>query len=106
MPFLPVKLICITFFLIIMHYTEDKGYCLISTLDCIKASVSDNFLAKMLKATACSIVPSVTKFFNLSIRTGTFPQSWEYARVVPIPKKGFNTNQAYYRIICTLCILS
>ena len=42
----------------------------------------------MLKQTSASIVPSLTKLFNLSLRTGTFPDEWKNARVVPIPKSG------------------
>ena len=56
----------------------------------------------MLKGTVSSITPSLTKMFNLSIKTGSFPQSWKCARVVPIPKP-FQPN---YRPISILPILS
>jgi len=40
----------------------------------------------MLKHTAHSIAPSLTKLFNLSIRTGQVPCDWKTSSVVPIPK--------------------
>ena len=46
----------------------------------------DTSKARMLKETATSIAPSLTKLFNLSISKGYFPRIWKYARVVPIPK--------------------
>ena len=42
----------------------------------------------MLKSTACSIAPSLTKLFNHSIASGIFPEAWKHARIVPIHKKG------------------
>ena len=56
----------------------------------------------MLKGTVSSITPSFTKMFNLSIKTGSFPQSWKCARVVPIPKGGDLSNPTNYRPISIL----
>ena len=39
-----------------------------------------------LKETATSIAPSVTKLFNLSLKSGCFPTLWKLSHVVPIPK--------------------
>ena len=44
------------------------------------------YLAKMLKGIAASIVYSLTKLFNQSISQGAFPSDWKIARIVPIPK--------------------
>ena len=60
----------------------------------------------MLKATAPSIVSSVTKIFNLSLITGRFPAAWKFARIVPIPKAEDITNPSNYRPILILPILS
>ena len=42
----------------------------------------------------------------MSIRTGSFPDCWKTARIVPIPKKGSNTNPGNYRPVSILPILS
>ena len=68
--------------------TEYQVYNLIASLDYNSATSADNISASMLKDTVSSITPSLTKIFNLSIKTGSFPQSWKCARVVPIPKGG------------------
>ena len=86
--------------------TEEQVSNLIAALDCSKATGTDAISARMLKGTLSSILPSLTNLFNLSIRTGTFPQSWKCARVVPIPKKGDLSNPANYRPISILPILS
>ena len=75
-------------------------------LDNQKSSGTDNVSARMLKATVDTTVSTITKLFNMSIRTGTFPSCWKTARVVPIPKKGYRTNPANYRPISILPILS
>ena len=66
--------------------TEDHVYNLIASLDCSKATGADIISARMLKGTVSCITPTLTKMFNLPIKTGLFPQSWKCARVVPIPK--------------------
>ncbi len=60
----------------------------------------------MLKNTAYSIVPSLSKLFNLSIRSGKVPRDWKFARVVPIPKSGDRENPANYRPISILPVIS
>ena len=86
--------------------TEDQVYNLILSLDVSKATGADNISARMLKGTVSSITPSLTKMFNLSIKTGSFPQSWKCARVVPIPKGGDLSNPTNYRPISILPIVS
>ena len=60
----------------------------------------------MLKATAYSIAPSITKLFNLSIQLGCFPQIWKVSNVVPIPKSTDNTSPTNYRPISLPSVLS
>ena len=71
---------------------EDDVVQLLSSLDINKASGPANISARMLKATAHSIAPSVTKLFNICIRNGTLPSMWKCTNVVPIPK-GKEVNQ-------------
>ena len=72
----------------------------------LKSSGTDDVSARMLKATADITTPTLTRLFNMSIRTGSFPDCWKTARIVPIPKKGSNTNPGNYRPVSILPILS
>jgi len=60
----------------------------------------------MLKGTVDSIVPSLTKLFNISIKTGQFPQCWKESSIVPIPKGGDHSKPGNYRPISLLSITS
>ena len=50
--------------------TESEVTALLMTLDIAKASGPDGISARMLRETAEHISPSLTKIFNLSIKTG------------------------------------
>ena len=86
--------------------TEDEIYDLLCTLDTTKANEHDDISAKMLKETAMSITPTVTKLFNISIRHGKLPDEWKIARVTPIPKVGNHSDPGNYQSISLLSILS
>ena len=74
-------------------------------LDCSKACGPHQISARMLKVTASSIAPSITKLFNISIRTGKLPDQWKLSMVVPIPKSSNLSEPSNYRPISLLCIL-
>jgi len=86
--------------------TEDQVLDLISTLDTKKASGADGISVRMIKATAPSIVCSLTKLFNLSLKFGKVPSDWKFARIVPIPKSGNPVNPSNYRPISILPVLN
>ena len=65
--------------------TEEEVFDLLAELDCNKSTGPDNISARMLKGTATSVTPSLTRLFNLSLTTGCFPDAWKLARVVPVP---------------------
>ena len=52
---------------------EEDVYQLLSSLDVIKANGPDGISARILKHTAASITPSITKLFNLSLCIGHVP---------------------------------
>ena len=54
----------------------------------------------MLKQTADSTAPILSKLINLSISKGKLPSEWKTARVVPIPKPGSgkDTVAGYYGV--------
>ena len=57
--------------------TEEEVFDMLASLDVSKANGPDGISAKMLKGTAHSITPSLTKLFNISISTGLFPEAWK-----------------------------
>ena len=80
---------------------------ILGKLDPSKATGPDKISARMLKATAYSIAPSLTKLFNLSIKVGKLPSSWKLSNIiVPIPKGGDPSSTSNYRPISLLCIIS
>ena len=81
---------------------EAKVYDLILSLDPTKSTGTDGISVKMLKGTIEAIVPSLTRLFNLSLSTGTFPNSWKLAHIVPVPKSGDSTDPTNYRPISIL----
>ena len=92
----------------------DEIYCtvpeveqLLCGLEVSKACGPDKISAQMLKHTALSIAPSVTKLFNLSIRVGRIPDDWKESMIAPIPKSATKSSDpGNFRPISLTCILS
>ena len=61
---------------------------MLETLDVTKATGPDKIPAKLLRETASVTALSLCKLFNKSLSTGSFPQNWKEANVVPVFKKG------------------
>ena len=86
--------------------TEEEVLSLLQSLDVTKASGPEGISARMLKGTAVAITPVVTKLFNLSLKSGTFPQAAKMSLIMPIPKSLDPTSPSNYRPISLLSILS
>ena len=86
--------------------SEEEVHEMIMSSDTSKANGPDGISAKMLKGTALSITPVLTRLFNMSIEHGIFPEKWKLSSVVPIPKDGDRTNPSNYRPISLLSIVS
>ena len=86
--------------------TADEVLFLIMSLDPSKANGPDGISAQMLKGTAHSIAPSLTKLFNISISQGRFPECWKTSSVVPIPKSTNRSEATDYRPISLLPVVS
>ena len=77
---------------------------LINGLDLSKANGPGGIAARMLKATADSIAPSLTNLLNLSISNGKFPKTWKEARIALIPKsttKHSPSGYSFYRYLAS-----
>ena len=86
--------------------TEDEILEMLLSLDTTKSSGPDGISATMLKQTAVSIAPGITKLMNLSISTSKFPTAWKTSSVVPVPKGSNHTSVSNYRPISLFPILS
>ena len=87
--------------------TEASVFDLLAQLDTTKSTGCDGISARMLKQTADSTAPILSKLINMSISKGKFPREWKTARVVPIPKPGSEKDiAAGYRPISILPIAS
>ena len=67
-----------------------------------KSSGLTNVSSFVIKEAFLAIIPEVTRMFNLSLETATFPDDWKRALVVPIPKTGDLTSVQNYRPISLL----
>ena len=79
---------------------------MLAALDATKAIGPDGISARMLKSTAYSIAPSLTKLFNQLLSTGILPLLWKKSLVVPIPKNQELSNPCNYHPISLLPIVN
>ena len=86
--------------------TEDEVCSMLKSLDTSKANGPDGISSHMLKYTADTITPSITKLFNSSIACCHLPSSWKIASVVPVPKVPKAKSTAEFRPISLLPLLS
>ena len=82
-----------------------KVYNLINNLTTSKATGFDKISAKVLRAAASVIAPSLTEIFNMSIDSNRFPYDWKTATVIPLFKNGQRSVLDNYRPISTLPIV-
>ena len=73
---------------ILQPLSEEDIWKELSTLNVHKATGPDNIPGKFLKFAANIISAPLTKLFNKSIETATFPCEWKRAHVIPIHKGG------------------
>ncbi len=79
---------------------------ILKSLDTSKATGPDGISCKMLKETAASIAPSLTRLLQLSLSTYKVPDCWKQANVLPIFKKGDKSDFGNYRPVSLLNICS
>jgi hypothetical protein len=71
-----------------------------------KSCGMDEVLAEMLKLADVTAVRFLTKLFNILFDTGTYPEEWAKAIIVPIFKKGDSNLTANYRGVSLLSLIS
>ena len=79
---------------------------IINNIPSNKATGLDGISARIVKMAAPYISLPLTHIINLSLCTGSIPQDWKCAKIVPVFKKGCRTERANYRPISVLPVLS
>ena len=78
----------------------------LSLLKTNKATGLDQINAKLLKDSASTIASSLTKIFNASLLSQTFPDIWKNGKITPLFKSNDPTAPNNYRPITILPIIS
>lgn len=63
------------------------------------AASFDKIPNKFLKKLNRNIAVPLSRIFNIAYYTGSFPDTWKYAKVIPVYKKGDKSSPANYRPI-------
>ena len=79
---------------------------MIDIINVNKSCGPDPISSIILKKTSHSISPILAKLFNYSIKSSIFPDAWKLAHVVPIHKKGDESQCKNFRPISLLPCLS
>ena len=66
----------------------------------------DNISARLLKDSASVISASLTRLFNLSLETRTFPSLWKFGKEAALFKKGDRCDANNHRPITVLLMIS
>ena len=77
---------------------------LLKNINSNKAPGPDGIHGKILKNCAISIAYPLSIIFNTSFNTGTIPNEWKLAHVVPVHKKGTKSSVENYRPISLTCL--
>lgn len=85
---------------------EDEVGKLIADMKPDSAPGMDQCTPKLIKQMREVLLGPITHIFNLSLSSGTFPESWKTAIVTPILKSGDKSNPSNYRPISLLTIFA
>jgi hypothetical protein len=80
-------------------------YKVLIKLNVNKAQGADGIPTIIYRNLASTLAPSMTMLFNLSLLSGTVPDEWKWANVVPIFKKGAKNDVTNYRPISLLPVI-
>ena len=86
--------------------TIDEVISALNLLPSKKSSGLDGISAKLLKDAAHNIAGPLVDIFNLSLRTGIFPDDWKLAKVTPVFKDGNRNICGNYRPISVISVVA
>ena len=87
------------------HFRDISSYDLkgeLQNMQMGKSTGLDKISTKLLKLAGDTIIESLLKIFNLSLKTGIFPDDWKLAKVTPIHKSEDKTLCENYRPISVI----
>ena len=79
---------------------------MLKTINANKATGPDNIPGRLLKIASDILASSLTEIFNKSLSTGSYPDDWKMAKVMPIYKHGKRTDLNNYRPISIISIVA
>ena len=85
-------------------FTEKGVQKVLEGLKVHKAAGPDMINPRILKELAKSLAPILTYIFQKSYETGTLPDDWRSANIVPVFKKGKKSLESNYRPISLTCV--
>lgn len=86
--------------------SEDEVIDNLCDLDATKCHGYDNLSVRLIKDASPYIVSPLTFIFNLSLKTGMFPDALKIAKVTPLYKKGSKEDPGNYRPISVLPVIA
>ena len=89
----------------VFHFHSISSYELkgeIQNIQMGKSTGLDKISTKLIKQAGDTITESLLEVFNLSLRTGIFPDDWKFAKVTPIYKSEDKTLCENYRPISVI----
>jgi len=92
--------------LVSVNVREQEVLDLLKCIDTSKATGPDEISPKLLHEAGNTIVPSLTKMFNLCLSSCKVPQMWKFANVLPLHKKGDRASINNYRPVSLLSCTS
>ena len=85
--------------------TEADVEKLLLGLNTNKACGPDGITARMLRESASTIAPSLSRIFNISLKLGKLPSEWKSANITPVFKKGVKETVTNHRPISLTCLV-
>ena len=85
---------------------EEEVFLGITSMRLNVACGPDGMSSKMLKSTAPTIFPHLTRIFNLSLESEKVPSEWKTSSITPIFKAGDPSSVSNYRPISLLSLVS
>jgi len=88
----------------IICFSEKIVFDKLQRLQSDKSPGPDGLHPMLLKECAATIAEPLSRIFQHSYNTGSLPEEWQIAHVVPIFKKGDRTNRENYRPVSLTCV--
>ena len=79
-----------------LTFTEEDVRNLLSKIDPKKANGPDKFPNRVLKECSTSLAPYLTVIYDKSYNSGSIPDDWTRAKVIPAYKKGLRSSPINY----------